>query len=121
MKTDALAASLLRDIQEHLATGKRKKAEQVISKRLQEIFEQTVTDELIIQVDLNCGEFKAAWISAPVFDKVTVVITEDPSVAENSFSDLISVDDDRAIINVVDAQLMDNVSDVAAAIDEFNE
>lgn len=119
MNKTALVKTLLNEVQEHLAAGKRAEAEKAVLSCLQELFEQAHGEELLIQVDLNCGEFQNVWVNAPNYREITVLVTEDPSVVDDNGEDIVSVDDDRAVMIVTEGQLMNNVDEIVGIIDAY--
>lgn len=119
MNKIALVKTLLNEVQEHLAAGKRDQAEKAVLSCLQELFEQAHGEELFIQVDLNCGEFQNVWVNAPHYREITVLVTEDPSVVDDTGEDIISVDDDRAVMTVTEGQLMNNIEEIIGIIDAY--
>jgi hypothetical protein len=119
MNVNALAKDILQEMQEHLGSGKKSNAQAALVRRLTSLLEPSPeTEEVVLQVDLDCGVYKGAWINRPDMTTIRVVIAESPTVGDDD-GDGVYIDDDRVIIAVVSPELMPDTVNVLSAMEDF--
>lgn len=120
MNVTAVAKEILDLAQEHSGAGKKKDAVKAVADRLVALLEDvhTAGEDVLIQVDLNCGVYEAAWVNDLQLAHATILIVERPEVGDEDGTG-VYLDDDRVIVAVQSPQLMTNVTKVFAAIDKF--
>ena len=120
MNVTAIAKEILDLAQEHSGAGKKKDAIKAVSDMLVALLEDvhTAGEDMLIQIDLNCGVYEAAWVNDVQLSNATIVIVECPEVGDEDGNG-VYLDDDRVIVAVKTPQLMVNASAVFNAIDKF--